>query len=330
MVRYALAKFLAQPFSAVVFLAAFLSSANSTAAEEQASEAGHQWLARMANAARQLNYQGVFTYRYGNASESSRIMHIADALGELEKIELLEGPAREIIRNNDEVICYFPEAKTVKIDRAETRRFFPSLIPDSARSSIESYRVKVGATDRVAGRECQLLALIPKDALRYGYRLCADRETSLLLRASMMRGKDEVLEQFSFSEIHIGETIARERLKPSFEHSSWPVEKPRPSTDNRWLLQGLPAGFKKIMALERKLPKRPNFVTHFLLSDGLAAVSVFIEPRNAGQGEVFSKPIQQGPVSFVSKSLQDHLVTVLGEVPPMTVVQIANAVAVRP
>jgi sigma-E factor negative regulatory protein RseB len=297
-------------------------------AEEAAKTPAEIWLTRMANAARQLNYSGVFSYRYGNFSETSRITHLADGNGGIEKIELLEGPQREIIRNKDEVWCYIPEARLVKIDRAETRRFFPALLPDPAQAFGNNYEVSVGQADRVAGRDCQILALRPKDNLRYGYRLCADRESGLLLRASMIRGRDEVLEQFVFTEIRIGEFIARDKLKPSYSDPNWPVEKSRVIVDSRWTLKNPPAGFKKVMELERKLASRPTMVTQWLLSDGLAAVSVFIEPFQ-GEGTVSPKAIQQGPVSFISKQIQDHLVTVLGEVPPLTVTQIVNALAPR-
>ncbi len=296
-------------------------------AQDLSGDSPEAWLARMASAAKQLSYEGTFTYRYGNFSESSRIVHALTETGEVQKIELLDGPAREIIRTQQKIWCYIPDAKTVKIDRAETRRFFPSLIPDHVQTFAQNYRVLVKGPDRVAGRECRVLALLPRDALRYGYKLCADRETGLLLRASMVRGKDEVLEQFVFSEIRVG-PVSPERVKPTYEHVGWRQETSSPSNDQRWQLKSLPVGFREVMQLQRRLVSRPNMVTHWLLSDGLAAVSVFIEPRDA-EAAISPRPAQQGPVSVYSRAVDNHLITVLGEVPPDTVVQIANSVALR-
>lgn len=297
-------------------------------AQSSAVEQADALLARMAQAARQLTFQGVFTYRYGNLSESSRIVHIADEQGELEKIELLEGPPREIIRNRDEVWCYNLDTKTIKYDRAESRRFFPSLIPDSPATFSHQYRATIMGSDRVAGRECQVMILAPRDGLRYGYRFCADRETGLLLRSAMVRGKDEILEQFAFSEIRIGEVISREQLRPTYADAKWPVERARVVDETRWIAKSLPAGFRKIMQTERRLASHSNTVMQWLLTDGFAAVSVFIEPQPR-KAVLLPKPIQQGPVSFYSRQLQDHLITVLGEVPPLTVMQIADAITPR-
>ena len=69
-------------------------------------------------------------------------------------------------------------------------------------------------------------------------------------------------------------------------------------------------------------------VAHLVYSDGLVAVSVFIEPIGAGA----SHPIgtsRQGGINVVIRQQDDNLVTVLGEVPVATVQQIAHSVARR-
>ena len=68
-------------------------------------------------------------------------------------------------------------------------------------------------------------------------------------------------------------------------------------------------------------------VAHLVYSDGLVAVSVFIEPIGAA-----SHPIgisRQGGINVVIRQQDDNLVTVLGEVPVATVRQIAQSVARR-
>ena len=66
-----------------------------------------------------------------------------------------------------------------------------------------------------------------------------------------------------------------------------------------------------------------------LYSDGLASVSVFIEPRK-GEPKATSRPSQQGAVSFYSRQIPDHNVVVVGEVPTIAVMEIANSVVKEP
>jgi sigma-E factor negative regulatory protein RseB len=287
------------------------------------------WLSRMATAARQLNYAGVFVYRHANSTETSRIRHLVDELGEMEKIESLDGPVREIIRDREEVWCYLPELKAIKVDRAKAKRFFPALIGDPVKDFEEGYVVKVKGKDRVAGRDCQQIQLEPRDQFRYGYLLCADMESGLLLRSNMLRGKEEVIEHFGFTEIRVGQLIIRDTLKSNFSNENWVRQGPPVTDASGWVVKALPPGFKKTAELKRTLANRPEQVTQLLYSDGLTAVSVFIEPRK-GEPKATARPSQQGAVSFYSRQIPDHNVVVVGEVPPIAVVQIANSVAKEP
>ena len=66
-----------------------------------------------------------------------------------------------------------------------------------------------------------------------------------------------------------------------------------------------------------------------MFSDGLAAVSVFIEPLPQSR-RVPEGLSRQGAVNIYTRPLSDQLVTVLGETPPVTVMQIANSVSPKP
>ena len=89
----------------------------------------------------------------------------------------------------------------------------------------------------------------------------------------------------------------------------------------------VPPGFVKIVDGFRRL-RGARQVAHLVYSDGLVAVSVFIEPIGAAA----SHPIgisRQGGINVVIRQQDDNLVTVLGEVPVATVRQIAHSVARR-
>src|SRR5215813_2382642 len=88
------------------------------AADNGASGDAMAWLKKIAGASKQINYSGTFVYQHAAKQfETSRISHFVDASGEYERLETLDGPSREIIRNNNNVTCYLPETKTVVIEK---------------------------------------------------------------------------------------------------------------------------------------------------------------------------------------------------------------------
>lgn len=289
------------------------------------------WLQKIATAAHEFNYSGTFIYQYGNHVETSRIVHAVDSSGEHEKLEILDGLPREIIRNNDEVECFLPESKTVKVEKRIQRKPFPALLPEQFSNLSESYLIKLGGRERIAGFDCRALLLEPKDGLRYGHRFWAETNSGLLLKASMLDEKNNVVEQMAFTQLTIGGPIDEEMLKPKYQAKAagWRYDRfehPEPiSTETGWSIRNPLTGFKKIMETKRMVSGKPMAISHIVYSDGLAAVSVFVEPRAPGV-----KPLngvsKRGALNIYTKPVDDYQVTVLGEAPPMTVMEIGNSV----
>jgi sigma-E factor negative regulatory protein RseB len=292
------------------------------------------WLQKIANAARELNYRGTFVYQHGDQTETSRITHFVDRSGEYEKLETLDGPRREIIRNSGEILTFYADTRVVKRERRTARKLFPALLPDQLAALTEYYQLRKGGQERIAGYDSQQLILQPRDEYRYGHKLWAEVSTGLLLKARMLNEKQEVVEQFHFTEVTINAQITREAVKPTF-----PVPAPDPRrngsadtaapADTGWTVRSHPAGFKKIMELWRLKQSGGGQVAHLVFSDGLAAVSVFIEPLPQAR-RVPEGLSHQGAVNIYTRPLSDQLVTVLGETPPITVMQIANSVGPKP
>jgi sigma-E factor negative regulatory protein RseB len=309
------------------------------AADNAALNDGGAWLKKMAAASRQQNYSGTIVYQHGNNVETSRVTHFVNAAGgEFEKLETLDGPAREVIRSNDQVICYLPNVKTVLIEeRNRSARNFPALIPESLHGINENYRIRTDGVDRVAGYDCQWIALEPRDNLRYGRRFCAELGSSLPLRAQTMNEKNEPIESFAFTQLTLGGQFSRERVKSKYAEKSraqnWRVDRsafsmaqPTPA-DTGWVLSKPMPGFKKLMEAKRSLGGRTGAVSQIVLSDGLAAISIFIEPMTQAQ------PVQaashQGAVNIFKRVQGNHVVTVLGEAPATTIMQIANSLELK-
>ena len=299
------------------------------------------WLKKIQAAAQKLNYSGTFVYQQGSQMRTSRITHLLEGKNEIEKLEILDGKPREYVRNNDEVTCYVPETKTLLVEKRITQDVFPAILAANPSDLAEFYTVRKGEMGRVAGYECQAVVLEPKDNLRYGYKLWAEKNTGLLLRAQTLNEKREVVEQIAFTQISIGD-LDRSRVKPSFSNtSSWRVENAVTSQASLsgWTVKSLPPGFKKIREVKRMVSDVPTSaalganatntqpnqreVSQMVFSDGLAAISVFVEPGSQSKTE---GSMQQGALNIVGKRQGDFWLTIVGEVPSAAIRQVANSI----
>jgi sigma-E factor negative regulatory protein RseB len=87
-------------------------------------------------------------------------------------------------------------------------------------------------------------------------------------------------------------------------------------------------GFRKIIEVTRSLgAARP--ASQMVYSDGLAAVSVFIEPLAGRSEAVQTGPSSLGSFQIYTREVANHVVTVVGEAPPASVQRIAAGVEFR-
>jgi len=302
-----------------------------SAALAESDSAGVQWLQRIYAASQKLSYTGTFVYHHDNAVETSRITRVVDASGPVEKLEALDGDPREIVRSGDQVVCYYPRTMTMKIDKQSGRTSFPVILSDQIKELTESYVIRTGEVERVAGHDCQVIVLQPKDNLRYGQRLCADVGSGMLLKAKTFNEKHGMLEAIAFTQIQIGGNIDRSKVKPRFAANTrdWHVEDSGAEQANLgeagWSVRAQPPGFRKIMEMTRTLNGKSG-VGHIVFSDGLVAVSVFIEPPVAHASGRHAGLSRQGAINIYARQVGDHWVTVVGEAPAASVKLIANAV----
>ncbi len=299
-----------------------------TAVEAQSPES-LTWLRKMQDATQKLSYTGTFVYQQGNRSETSRITRYVDRAGETERLEVLDGVPREIVRTRETVKCYLPESKVVKVERRSAERSFPALLPEKVTALARHYDISLGETRRIAGFDCQAVLLKPKDNLRYGYRLYADASSGMLLKAVTIDAGGETIEQFSFTQLAIG-NVSREMVRARHAAAGWRVENADASPAHLpgWGLSAELPGFHKIVELKRRIGEsRP--VSQVVYSDGLAAVSVFIEPIDARHEAVRTGLASMGAIHIYTREVANHKVTVVGEAPATSVQRIADAVEYR-
>ncbi|MDP1638828.1 MAG: sigma E regulatory protein, MucB/RseB [Candidatus Nitrotoga sp. CP45] len=290
------------------------------------------WLQTIAFATHQTDYSGTFVYQRNGHMETARITHISDQNGEHEKLENLEGPRREFIRNNNEILWYLGDHKAVQVERQYSGKSFPALLPEQLSALNENYFIHTAEQARIAGFDTQAIVFQPKDTLRYAHKMWAHRDSGLLLKAVVLDERRQMVEQYTFIQLKIGGDIERTQVvmgqsTTTLQQQSHatPSEINTQTAMNDWKVVAVPSGFKKIMEMRRPLPGKKTDVLHFVFSDGLAGISVFIETL----GNHFTRKLglsSRGAIHVYSKEKGDYLVTVVGEVPPRTVMQVADSV----
>ena len=331
----------ARELATTLFVATGTLLGSATVAQESRARTDVQWIQAVRQAAQRVNYHGTVVYQSSGEMRSSRITHMFDGTHSHERIQTLDGKPREYIRRrssaNDQVQCFIPETRRIVIEHRNVDESFPGLSSASPEEILERYTLKLGEVERVAGIECQMLTLEPKDSARYGYRLWVDRASGLLLRAQTLNERREVIEQIAFTDVRIGERIDRAKLRPSWSTEGWSVERSdyrkADLSQHGWLVPA-PAGFRKTREVARRIGASDAMQAVF--SDGLATVSVFIEPHSllSAPGPASQMPSGDalqihGPTSAFSRRVGDSLVTVVGEVPPSTVRSVAGSVEFR-
>ena len=103
---------------------------------------------------------------------------------------------------------------------------------------------------------------------------------------------------------------------------------PADLTHAGWTVRSQPPGFRKVTEMTRTL-NGVSGVGHIVFSDGLAAVSVFIEPM-AGRSEAVRPGLSSlGAFHIYTREVANHIVTVVGEAPAVSVQRIADQVEFR-
>jgi sigma-E factor negative regulatory protein RseB len=312
-----------------------VSVAAASAAEAPAGDPAPQALfEQMAKATRERNYEGIFVYARGSHADSMRIFHRADASGEQERIVSLSGPLREVIRSGTTVKCFYPDTRSVFVEKSAPRKFLPSFNTPTD-ELLQNYKFAMVGRDRVADRRAWVVAVLPRTAFRYGYRFWIDAESSLLLRSEVVNSQGTALEQIVFTELNLPDAIDEAALKPSTDGSdfTWydkggvaegdPVAQVAAAT--QWQVKWVPDGFSQREYKIQRLAASEQPVEHFVFSDGLATISVFIE-RLAQQSDSLQGFTSIGAVNTFSTLANDFQITVVGEVPPLTVRQVAGSV----
>lgn len=284
-------------------------------------------------AARTLDYSGVYTYQQGASMLSSRIVHVVDGTGERERLEVLDGEPREYLRQGAVSQTLIPGHKLVLL-QASRNDHFPSLLLGDAVRIPEHYELRQSARAyRVAGRECAVSELQARDQLRYSYRICTDLQTHLMLKAQTLDEHGRVIDQVAFSSVQIGKDADTEDLDSRWNTRDWrlveEIIQPTDLAARGWRFS-YPVGFVPLTEIVRVI--RPgHHADQLVLSDGLAAISIFIETFDPERDQSIKQgSMSQGAINVYRKRVASFWLTAVGEVPAQTVHDIAHAVEYVP
>lgn len=296
------------------------------------------WLKRMHGAARTHSYVGTFVVSVaaGNLS-SARIWHACEGDLQIERVDVLSGPPRTTFRRNEQVLTFLPDQRVIKSEKRDNSELFPNLLgaPDSAIADF--YTVKVVGKGRVAGFDTDVIQLMPRDTLRFGYRVWTEKRSGLLTKLQTVDSDGKVVEQSAFSELQLDAPVKVQSLSQmmgstaGYRMEKSQVERTTPQAEG-WTLKGPVAGFKPTSSYRRVLAGSERTL-QWTFSDGLATVSLFLEPFDA------KRDAQEGTMALgatytltrrISDPSGDWWLTAVGEVPPRTLEAFAQSLARQP
>jgi sigma-E factor negative regulatory protein RseB len=311
-----------------------------------ATDSAREWIARMNLALVTRNYEGVLVHQVGPKREVLRIVHRVQDGRMDERVALVstDGPGREFVRKGNEWVAYYPEQKIALVQTRNRSYGFLAALNGINNDSSRYYNITDSGAVSLHGRTAQLIRLEPLDALRYGYRFWLDIGTGLPLKTQLVARSGEVLEEIAFVNLSLPEKIPDELLKPEVDTKGFrwmnrdvPMHTPGLTANYSPRKDLLPAGFRvRIFSAPSDEARAQGPRTRFIVSDGIAWVSVFVEKADkeaADKDRQLAKAngradgvVMMGSSAVYVTHADGVRITVVGEVPPATVRSIAEAV----
>lgn len=299
------------------------------------------WLNRIQDAANKRNFVGTLVVSAGAAVSSSHIAHYCEGRNQFERIDSLDGQMRNVYRHNDLVHTVWPQRRMAVVEQRDAMTSFPGLLQPGGDHVQDFYELRAAGLERVAGHEANVLILKPRDKLRFGYRLWAEKSTGLLLRTEVLGNKGEVLESSAFSEVAFN-------VRPQPESVLQPIKKlvdgfrtvrtvtvPARLEAEGWVIKSTVPGFQVVSCVKRPFDAEPMGRTgasaqalQTVYSDGLTYVSVFIEPYEA-ERHTRAMMTAMGATQTLMRREGEWWITVMGDVPAVTLRQFAQSVERR-
>ena len=314
----------------------------------------------------QRSFSGTYVVSAGGSMTSTRIVHICDGRSQVERIEALDGQARQVYRHNETVHVLWPGTKEASVEQRDFTRRFPLLASPGETAGLDMYELQESGQERLAGQDAVVLTFKARDGLRFAQRWWVDKRSGLLLRADTFGANGEVIESAAFSEIQLGARLTAQQLIQEMNRlEGYRVRRPVMTATELeaegWTFANHIAGFRPVSTVRRQRDRdaRPNAeasaplqapagatslaapqpapapmpvasssMIQAIFSDGLTHVSLFIEPyaARARKGE---RLVSAGATHALTRRSGEWWITAVGDVPGDTLTQFAAALERR-
>lgn len=299
-----------------------LCCATAQAAEPLSAQEAAGWLQNIAEAPNRYAYQGIFVLQKGDHMQTLQVSNRVSAQGKESRLIGMDGEQREVRCTRGESVSIVG-GPSPKQERRIGSRHFPDLLPADAARMANWYDLRLGSMERVAGIECQTVTLEPKDQYRWGHVLCIDKETYLPLKAVLVDQRGRPLMQYSFAEVQIAKgSAAAARARPASVQAP-AQDAPRALSVSAVEVRQLPPGFSRAIAVKRPLASQGIEVEHWVFSDGLMHISMFVEPL-ARNNVTLRGASQRGMTNLRTLRVGQNQVTVVGDAPSAAIDLIAR------
>jgi sigma-E factor negative regulatory protein RseB len=305
------------------------------------SEDPRVWIARMNEALATRNYDGVFVTRVGEHRETLRIIHRVKDGRMSERLVSTDGSGREFVRNGPEWVAYYPDRKIAIAEQRNRPNGYIAALNGLGKETDNFYEIRYEERQRLQGVNTRVISVRPRDGLRYGYRFWIDEKSGMPYRTQLESAGNEIIEEISFIALSLPATISDDMLKPDVDATGFKwLRRDAPSQHSAVRItfvpraELLPTGFR-VKVASGPVGSDVGPRTRFIITDGLAWVSVFVEtagppggPDGKGGHMMGPRPegaMQMGASAVFALRQEGHRITAVGEVPPATVKAIAES-----
>ncbi len=283
-------------------------------------------------ASESLSFQGSFVHQQDSVLHTSKIIQGRVGAEMVTRVQALEGFRQEVVRGPQETRTYWPDKKMVKLDQTSLKRpAFPMLFNGTPQQILANYEFKRSGTARIADLDAIEFELTPKHAGRWPIRIWVDKQSGLILKCQKLADGQRVVEQAAFTELSFTAKPVQVSMSSSYgDIKKWTtlnasMVKAENAPELKYATDTL-KGFELIGVFQRNGEKDKQLhMRRYVLSDGIATVSVFIQPKSVS-GPLAGKVRHRGALSMTSREMSESWITIMADLPPETLARFAQSI----
>jgi sigma-E factor negative regulatory protein RseB len=289
-------------------------------------ESAHELMQKMNQSTHFSSYEMNYVLIKKSSVEPIVFRHGYDGENTLSQLVYLSGPVREVIRQNDQISYVEPNLTPFTV---RAQKMVAPLLPmlDIDPNQLQQHYdfINVGRS-REAGREAQVIRVVPKDGQRYSYVVWVELASYLPLRTDLLDRDGDILEQYRTVSFDVSDSIFP-KLQQRLSNVTLPEVVSLPDSDVNqllWKTNWIPNGFNGKKAQSHLLVGSDRAVESQIFSDGLFEFSVYVARQD--ELSLQRQLVRQGRRTLQSMIIDQHEVIIVGDIPPSTAQRIINSV----